>query len=185
MVSRALLFGLLLAFAAPGAFAVLGEKLAATPPMGWNSWDAYGLTINEADYRANTVVLAGLKQYGWEYAVIDEGWYMQDPFGGTRDARKYLWNENGLLIPVTNRFPSVANGEGFKPLADWVHAQGLKFGVHIVRGIPRGVVEQNLPIAGTTSTPRMRPTRTRLAPGMTATGASRTTRRARPTTTQC
>ena len=56
------------------------ESVAPTPPMGWNSWDAYGLTIDEADYRANTSVLAGLKQYGWEYSVIDEGWYMQDPF---------------------------------------------------------------------------------------------------------
>jgi alpha-galactosidase len=56
------------------------EKLAATPPMGWNSWDAYGLTIDETDYRGNTTVLAGLKQFGWEYSVVDEGWYMQDPF---------------------------------------------------------------------------------------------------------
>jgi hypothetical protein len=117
--------------------------------MGWNSWDAYGLTIDEKDYRANTAVLAGLKQYGWEYSVIDEGWYMEDPFADTVAAHKYQWNENGLLIPVSNRFPSAANGAGFKPLADWVHAQGLKFGIHIVRGIPRGVVDQNLPIAGT------------------------------------
>ena len=51
--------------------------------MGWNSWDAYGLTIDEADYRANTTVLAGIRQYGWQYSVIDEGWYMQDPFAGT------------------------------------------------------------------------------------------------------
>jgi hypothetical protein len=117
--------------------------------MGWNSWDAYGLTIDEKDYRANATVLAGLKQYGWEYAVIDEGWYMQDPFADSVAARKYLWDENGLLVPVSNRFPSAANGAGFKPLADWVHGQGLKFGIHIVRGIPRGVVDQNLPIAGT------------------------------------
>jgi alpha-galactosidase len=117
--------------------------------MGWNSWDAYGLTIDEADYRANTMVLAGIKQFGWEYSVIDEGWYMQDPFADKVETRKYLWDSNGILIPVTERFPSAANGAGFKPLAEWVHAQGLKFGIHIVRGIPRGVVDQNLPIAGT------------------------------------
>ncbi|HEX4284619.1 MAG TPA: glycoside hydrolase family 27 protein [Terracidiphilus sp.] len=128
--------------------AASAPKIAATPPLGWNSWDAYGLTIDENDYRANTTVLAGLKQYGWQYSVIDEGWYMQDPFAETVPARKYLWNENGILIPVLSRFPSSANGAGFKPLADWVHAQGLKFGIHIVRGIPRGVVDQNLPIAG-------------------------------------
>jgi alpha-galactosidase len=116
--------------------------------MGWNSWDAYGLTINESDYRGNTAVLASLRQSGWRYSVIDEGWYMQNPFAGTVDARKYLWNENGILIPDPARFPSSSNSAGFRPLADWVHEQGLKFGIHIVRGIPRQVVAQNRPIAG-------------------------------------
>jgi alpha-galactosidase len=116
--------------------------------MGWNSWDAYGLTINEADYRANTLVLAGMHKYGWEYSVIDEGWYMQDPLADTVAARKYVWDANGILIPAVDRFPSSANNAGFKPLADWVHDQGLKFGIHIVRGIPRQVVKDNLPIAG-------------------------------------
>ncbi|MDE3188091.1 MAG: glycoside hydrolase family 27 protein [Acidobacteriota bacterium] len=115
--------------------------------MGWNSWDAYGLTIDEADYRANTTVLAGLKQYGWLYSVIDEGWYMQDPFAKTVEAHKYVWDANGILLPALDRFPSAAGGAGFKPLADWVHAQGLKFGIHIIRGIPRQVVKDNLPIA--------------------------------------
>jgi hypothetical protein len=116
--------------------------------MGWNSWDAYGLTIDEADYRANTTVLAGLRQYGWTYSVIDEGWYMTDPFASTVPAHKYVWDANGILIPAINRFPSSANAQGFKPLADWVHAQGLKFGIHIIRGIPRQVVDLDLPIAG-------------------------------------
>jgi len=117
--------------------------------MGWNSWDAYGLTIDEADFRANVKVLAGIQEFGWKYAVIDEGWYMADPFGSDVPARKYLFDGNGILIPVASRFSSAANGAGFKPLADWVHAQGLKFGIHIVRGIPRQVVKENLPIAGT------------------------------------
>lgn len=125
------------------------EKVAPTPPMGWNSWDAYGLTIDEAQYRANTQVLAGLKDFGWQYSVIDEGWYMQDPFADKLETRKYVWDANGILIPSVNRFPSAIKGAGFKPLADWVHAQGLKFGIHIVRGIPRQVVDENLPIAGT------------------------------------
>jgi hypothetical protein len=94
-------------------------------------------------------VLAGLKQYGWEYAVIEEGWYMENPFADHLLERKYLWDANGILIPVVSRFPSAAGGAGFKPLADWAHAQGLKFGIHIVRGIPRQVVKENLPIAGT------------------------------------
>ncbi len=137
----------------PAAFAILvavvtAQNLAPTPPMGWNSWDAYGLTINEAEFMANVTVLASLKQYGWQYAVIDEGWYMENPSGANLAARKYVYDANGLLVPVTNRFPSAANGQGFKPLADWVHGQGLKFGTHIVRGIPKSVVKANLPIAG-------------------------------------
>ena len=122
------------------------EKLAATPPMGWNSWDAYGLTINEEQFRANAQVLAGLKSYGWNYAVVDEGWYFADP-QARPEARKSSWDSNGRLIPDAARYPSAANGAGFKPLADWTHSQGLKFGIHIVRGIPKGVVGENLAVA--------------------------------------
>src|SRR5208282_4284589 len=125
------------------------QTLAPTPPLGWNSWDAYGLTIDEEQFRENATVLVSLQQFGWKYAVIDEGWYMANPAGKTLDQKQYLWNSNGLLIPVPARFPSAADGAGFKPLADWLHAQGLKFGIHIVRGIPRQVVAANLPIAGT------------------------------------
>ncbi|MEI9969218.1 MAG: hypothetical protein WDM87_11565 [Terracidiphilus sp.] len=124
------------------------QTLAPTPPMGWNSWDSYGLTIDEDQFKANATVLASIQQYGWKYAVIDEGWYMANPAGHTLEEKNYLWDANGILIPVSTRFPSAANGAGFKPLADWLHAQGLKFGIHIVRGIPRQVVAANLPIAG-------------------------------------
>ena len=136
-----------LCFALAPVLPAAAQNPAPTPPMGWNSWDSYGLTIDEADYRANTIVLTSIRQFGWQYSVIDEGWYMQDPFANTVEARKYLWNENGILIPDAKRFPSSALGAGFKPVADWVHSQGLKFGIHIVRGIPRQVVAQNLPIA--------------------------------------
>jgi hypothetical protein len=130
---------------APTAWA---QTLAAAPPMGWNSWDAYGLTIDERDFKANATVLAGLKQLGWTYAVIDEGWYMGNPFATSLAARDYQVDVHGLLIPAAGRFPSAANGMGFKPLAEWVHAQGLKFGLHIVRGIPKTAVGGNRPIAG-------------------------------------
>jgi hypothetical protein len=126
----------------------LAQNLAPTPPMGWNSWDAYGLTINEADFKANATALAEYKQFGWQYAVIDEGWYMENPFGANVAERKYLLDANGILIPVVSRFPTAVGGAGFKPLADWVHRQGLKFGIHILRGIPRQAVTENLPIAG-------------------------------------
>jgi hypothetical protein len=122
--------------------------LAPTPPLGWNSWDAYGLTIDEADFKANVSVLAGIKQLGWKYAVIDEGWYMEDPFGGSVAKEKYIFDKYGRLIPAINRFPSAANGAGLKPLADWVHKQGLQFGIHLIRGIPRESVVANTPIAG-------------------------------------
>jgi len=117
--------------------------------MGWNSWDSYGFTIDEEQFQANATVLASIEQYGWRYAVIDEGWYMVNPEGKTLEQKQYLWNANGLLIPDPARFPSAANGAGFRPLADWLHGRGLKFGIHIVRGIPRQVVAANLPIAGT------------------------------------
>ena len=124
------------------------QTLAPTPPMGWNSWDAYGLTIDEADFKANVTVLAGIKQFGWHYAVIDEGWYLEDPFASTTDKQKFVYDANGRLIPALNRFPSAANEAGLKPLADWVHAQGLQFGIHLIRGIPRQSVRENTLIAG-------------------------------------
>jgi hypothetical protein len=148
MTRRHLIFATLLFAVAFSASLLPAQGPAPTPPMGWNSWDAYGLTINEADFRANAAVLAGIKDFGWKYAVIDEGWYMENPFGANLAERKYLWNSNGILIPVASRFPTSSNGAGFKPLADWIHAQGLSFGIHIVRGIPRQVVKENLPIAG-------------------------------------
>jgi hypothetical protein len=130
------------------ASSVQAQNVAPTPPMGWNSWDAYGLTITEDQFKANATVLAGVEQYGWQYAVIDEGWYMANPDGKGLAERKYLLDGNGILMPVPARFPSAANGGGFRPLADWVHHQGLRFGIHIVRGIPREAVTRNLPIAG-------------------------------------
>ena len=139
-------FNTIVLCAAFATIATPAEKLAPTPPMGWNSWDAYGLNITEEQFRDNARVLAGLKSYGWNYAVIDEGWYFQDP-DAKPEARKSSWDSNGRLIPDAVRYPSSAKGAGFKPLADWTHSQGLKFGIHIVRGIPKGVVGDNLPVA--------------------------------------
>ena len=128
--------------------AAWSEEIAPTPPMGWNSWDAFGFTIDENDFKANVAELARLRSYGWTYAVIDEGWYMGNPFGDNLQDRRYILDEHGLLIPDAKRFPSCAAGRSFKPLADWIHAQGLKFGLHIVRGIPKEAVSSNVPIAG-------------------------------------
>jgi alpha-galactosidase len=124
------------------------KALAATPPMGWNSWDAYGFTITEADFKANVAVLAKIRQFGWTYAVIDEGWYMGNPAGEKLEQRDYKLDDHGLLVPSLDRFPSAKTGTGLAPLAAWTHSQGLKFGIHIIRGIPKAAVRDNVAIAG-------------------------------------
>ena len=127
--------------------------VAAHPPMGWNSWDSYGLTVSEADFRANVAVQAAkLKPFGWNYAVIDEGWFLKNPLDRpTPEKLQFQLDEFGRYIPVPARFPSALQGEanlGFKRMGEWVHAQGLLFGIHIVRGIPRESVHRQLPITG-------------------------------------
>jgi alpha-galactosidase len=124
------------------------SRSASGPPMGWNSWDAYGFTIDELAFKANVTELAALRSYGWTFAVIDEGWYMDDPRGAKLAERRYELNAEGLLTPSIRRYPSAMDGAGFKHLADWVHSRGLKFGLHIVRGIPRQAVERNTPVSG-------------------------------------
>lgn len=125
--------------------------VAPTPPMGWNSWDAYGTTVNEEQVKANAEVMAReLARYGWRYIVVDIQWY--EPHARGHDYRagaRLSMDPYGRLLPAVNRFPSAANGRGFKPLADYVHSKGLKFGIHILRGIPRQAVAANLPIQGT------------------------------------
>ncbi len=140
---------LMLAGLALTSFQIRAATEAARPPMGWNSWDAYGFTLDENAYKANAAKLAELRSFGWMYAVIDEGWYMDNPQGAKLAQRSYQLNADGLLIPTPKRYPSSLNGAGFKPLADWAHSRGLKFGLHIVRGIPKQAVDSNSPISGT------------------------------------
>jgi alpha-galactosidase len=121
------------------------------PPMGWNSWDSYGTTVREEQVKANADWMAQhLAKYGWKYIVVDIQWYEPNAQGHDYKAGAALtMDEYGRLLPAVNRFPSAANGAGFKPLADYIHGKGLKFGIHIMRGIPRQAVEKNLPIKGT------------------------------------
>lgn len=144
--------------------------IAPIPPMGWNSFDAYDCAINEEQYRATVGYIAeNLLEYGWEYAVIDYIWFNLAPGNwdnpnrrfGHPDLRldedgvpidKLTMDEYGRLLPAIERFPSAAGGKDFKPLSDYVHSRGLKFGIHIMRGIPRQAYYDNLPIKGTNYT---------------------------------
>ncbi|MDP4271887.1 MAG: NPCBM/NEW2 domain-containing protein [Bacteroidota bacterium] len=126
------------------------QTWALKPPMGWNSWDCYGPSVVESEVKANADYMAtNLKQYGWEYVIVDIRWYVDNQTTGTYNAyanSTFVYDQYGRYIPSPTRFPSAANGAGFKPLADYIHSKGLKFGIHIMRGVPKIAVTNNLPI---------------------------------------
>jgi len=123
--------------------------LAATPPMGWNSWDGYGTTITEDQVKSNADWFAkNLKPFGWQYIVVDMEWFVTNPTAqGSSNLSQFSMDAYGRYTPAPNRFPSSLPDKGFRPLADYLHSLGLKFGIHILRGIPKKAVEANLPIA--------------------------------------
>ena len=90
------------------------ERLAKTPPMGWNSWNKFGCDVSEQLVRdtADAMVSSGMKAAGYQYVVIDDCWQVE------RGA-------DGRIVPDPKRFPS-----GMKALADHVHSKGLKFGLY-------------------------------------------------------
>lgn len=153
-VSKFVLAGLLCGlFPAPAAEPAFWSW-AKTPPMGWNSWDGFATTVTEAQTRAQAEVMqAKLAAHGWEYIVVDIQWYEPKATGFEyRHGAQLAMDEWGRLIPATNKFPSAVAGQGFKPLADYVHGLGLKFGLHLMRGIPRQAVAAQTPIKGTSYT---------------------------------
>lgn len=93
----------------------IGDQLALTPPMGWNSWNPFGARVSDKVLRetADAMVSSGLKDVGFEYLVIDDMWVAR------RDSI------SGVLVPDPKRFPM-----GMKALADYVHSKGLKFGIY-------------------------------------------------------
>ncbi len=128
-----------------------GDALAPTPPMGWNSWNSFATTLTEAQALETAQIMAArLLPFGYTVFTIDIQWY-------EADASSYAYSDHpqpaldgyGRLLPAENRFPSARNGAGFTALAAQVHALGLKFGIHLMRGIPRLAVERNLPVWGT------------------------------------
>ncbi|BCJ97904.1 glycoside hydrolase family 27 protein [Anaerocolumna chitinilytica] len=134
------------------------NNFSLTPPMGWNSYDYYDTAVNEEQVKANAdYMAANLKEYGWEYVVVDIQWYALDA-GTQRDRYQYIpfWevamDEYSRLVPCTDRFPSAKDGQGFKPLADYIHSLGLKFGIHIMRGIPRAAAHEHRKVFGSDAT---------------------------------
>jgi alpha-galactosidase len=120
--------------------------VAAAPPLGWNSWDSYGLTVTAEEWKRNVDWLhAHLQGAGYQYVVVDEGWYLAHPeAAATKGADQgYTMDANGRYTPADARFP-----DGMKGLAEYAHSLGLLFGIHIVRGVPKGALEANLPIEG-------------------------------------
>ena len=129
------------------------DTFALTPPMGWNSWDCYGAGVTEEQLLGNAEYMAKhMKPFGWQYVVCDIQWY--EP---TADSCAYHnfapleMDAYSRLMPAPARFPSAKNGQGFRPIADRIHGLGLKFGIHIMRGIPRQAVHANTPILGTSA----------------------------------
>jgi alpha-galactosidase len=145
------------AVARPGAVTAATSKtarravLAPTPPMGWNSWNSFATTITEAQALENARIMAQkLLPSGYDVFTIDIQWYEPNANGYEyRKDAELTMDEYGRLLPAPNRFPSAANGGGFKALADQIHRMGMKFGIHVMRGIPRQAVRKNTPILGT------------------------------------
>jgi hypothetical protein len=139
------------AFAATSKSRAAGAGLAPTPPMGWNSWNSFGPTITEAQALENAdIMVAKLLPFGYSVFTVDIQWY--EPNANSYEYRKdaeLTMDQYGRLQPAPNRFPSAAGGVGFKKLADQIHARGMKFGIHLMRGIPRQAVRLNTPILGT------------------------------------
>ena len=138
---------------------MIDRHQAIRPPMGWNSFDAFGSSVTEDQFRENVDFIAKhLKPLGWNCTVIDYCWSHPSPGVVTNPYVDYdaeghsvpplSMDGNGRLLPAPERFPSARGGNGFAPLADYVHSRGLKFGIHIMRGIPREAVHRRLPIAG-------------------------------------
>lgn len=122
--------------------------------MGWNSWDCYGPTVTEAEVKANADYMAAhLKSYGWNYIVVDIRWYIDNDKSHGYNETDPVFNIDsyGRYTPSPKRFPSAADGKGFKPLADYLHAKGLRLGLHTMRGVPVIAVKRSLPILNTTT----------------------------------
>ena len=137
---------------------------ADTPPRGLNTWDSFRYWASEADLLANAKAMneSGMVAAGWQYLVVDEGWYrwsnntsleqQQHQTIPTPNAvRNQSWagyDQNGRFTPSLDRFPSAAGGAGLKPLCSRLAAMGVLCGVHLINGLPQIAANLKLPILG-------------------------------------
>lgn len=130
---------------------VKSQPIAPKPPLGWNSFDCYGVYLHEDAAMKNLEAMGKyLEPYGYQYFVIDNGWFGEYKLkSGTlypleKHASDLRLNEYGQVIPSQTYFSG-----GLEPIIDRCHKLGLKFGIHMMRGIPRKAYDMNLPIKGT------------------------------------
>jgi len=148
----------LLAMCLSGLFLSAQAKKAPciVPPMGWNSYDCWNYGVTESQFMQNAHYLANLKKYGWEYCVVDFLWWVPLSCAGcgnqSGDWNKGNMDQYGRFLPDSARFPSSKGNKGFKSLADSVHNLGLKFGVHLMRGVPRMAIHRNCNVFNSTYT---------------------------------
>lgn len=127
------------------------HEFGKTPPLGWNSWDIFGTSVTEQQVKEQAdAMVKHLLPSGYDILTVDIQWYEPESKGHLyKPGAELAMDEYGRLTPGLKKFPSASNGKGFKELADYVHAKGLRFGIHIMRGIPRQAVERNTPVMGT------------------------------------
>ncbi|KAK4256651.1 hypothetical protein QN277_006348 [Acacia crassicarpa] len=126
---------------------------ASLPPRGWNSYDSFSWTISEEEFLESAEIISQrLKHHGYEYVVVDYLWYRKKVKGAYPDSLGFdVIDEWGRMVPDPGRWPSSRGGNGFSEVADKVHSMGLKFGIHVMRGISTQAVNANTPILDPTT----------------------------------
>ncbi|KAG5058269.1 hypothetical protein JHK82_013238 [Glycine max] len=133
-------------------FSESGLQQASLPPRGWNSYDSFCWTISEEEFlQSAEIVSQRLKAHGYQFVVVDYLWYRKKVTGAYPDSLGFdVIDEWGRMLPDPGRWPSSIGGKGFSDVANRVHSLGLKFGIHVMRGISTQAVNANTPILDTT-----------------------------------
>ncbi|KAF8390520.1 hypothetical protein HHK36_025047 [Tetracentron sinense] len=127
------------------------QEHAIFPPRGWNSYDSFSWTISEEEFLQNVEIISKrLHGHGYKYVVVDYLWYRRKVEGAYTNSLGFdVIDEWGRMIPDPDRWPSSRGGKGFTEIATKVHRMGLKFGIHVMRGISTQAVNANTPILDT------------------------------------